>query len=67
MSIAELLSVAAERRARAVSARELANLLADQEARRGVLRYADDLDREAARLEAQIAAKKTDRTAIDVV
>lgn len=67
MSIAELLSLAAERRARAVSVRELANHLADKETLRSVLLYADVLEREVARLDAQIAAKQPDRMAIDVI
>ena len=47
--------------------RELANHLADKETLRSVLLYADVLEREVARLDAQIAAKQPDRMAIDVI
>jgi hypothetical protein len=65
----KLHSIAAERRARAATARELVSQLANEEARRGILQYADDLDRDVAKLGAQIAAKKPPRSslAIDVI
>jgi hypothetical protein len=63
----ELCLFAAEQRARAVSARELANHLSNQEARRGVLRYADELDRNVAQIDAQLATNKTAQNAIDVI
>jgi hypothetical protein len=69
MNNSELNSIAAKSRARAASARELANQLSDQEARRGVLRYADDLERDVAVLIAQSSASKSARPsmAIDVI
>ena len=44
VNLAELHLFAAERRAQALSARELANRLSDQEERQEILRYADDLE-----------------------
>ena len=67
MNLAELRTVVAERRARALSARELADNLLDQEERQEILRYADKLDRDVARLDAEIVAKKTAQNAIDVI
>ena len=67
MNLAELRTVVAERRARALSARELADNLLDQEERQEILRYADKLDRDVARLDAEIVAKKTEQNAIDVI
>jgi hypothetical protein len=64
LSSEQLCAAASDLRARALRARELADHVADQEARHGVIRYADDLDREAGRLEAQIPVKKTNRTTI---
>jgi hypothetical protein len=61
MNIAELLLSAASKRTRATRARELADLLSDQEERREILRYADDLDRDAATLDAQIAVEKAEQ------
>jgi hypothetical protein len=58
LNLAELRTVVAERRARALSARELADNLLDQEERQEILRYADKLDRDVARLDAEIVAKK---------
>jgi hypothetical protein len=68
MSFAELCTAAADLRGRALRARELADHLADQEARRGALRYADDLDQEAGRLEARtstIRRPEDDRRRLD--
>ena len=67
MNLAELRTVVAERRARALSARELADNLLDQEERQEILRYADKLDRDVARLDAEIVAKKAEQNAIDVI
>jgi hypothetical protein len=67
LDIVELCSFVAERRARALGARELANNLSDQEERQEILRYADDLDRDVARLDAQILAKRAAQNAIDVI
>lgn len=67
LDLSELRSFAAERRARALSARELADQLSDQEERLEILRYANDLDRDVARLDAQIAAKRAAQNAIDVI
>jgi len=67
LNLAELRTVVAERRARALSARELADNLLDQEERQEILRYADKLDRDVARLDAEIVAKKTEQNAIDVI
>jgi len=67
LNLAELRTVVAERRARALSARELADNLLDQEERQEILRYADKLDRDVARLDAEIVAKKTAQNAIDVI
>lgn len=50
-----------------LTARELANHLSDQEERQEILRYADDLDRDIAMLDAQIASKKAAQNAIDVI
>jgi hypothetical protein len=38
----------------------------DQEERREILRYADDLERNAERIDAEMAAQKTTPYAIDV-
>lgn len=67
MDLTELRLVVTEQRARAESARELADRLLDQEERREILRYADDLERNAARLDAEIAAQTTNLYAIDVI
>lgn len=67
VDLTELRLVVTEQRARAESARELADRLLDQEERREILRYADDLERNAARLDAKIAAQKTNPYAIDVI
>jgi hypothetical protein len=67
LDFAELCSFAAERRACALSARKLANNLSDQEERQEILRYADDLDRDVARLDAQIVAKRPAQNSIDVI
>lgn len=65
--MAELRLVVTEQRARAQNARELADRLLDQEERREILRYADDLERNATRLDAEIAGQKTAPYAIDVI
>jgi hypothetical protein len=67
LDLAELCLFAAEQRVRAASARELAHHLPDQESRRKVLPYADDLDRNAASIDEQVAAKKAAQNAIDVI
>jgi hypothetical protein len=67
VGLAELRLVVTEQRARAQNARELADRLLDQEERREILRYADDLERNAARLDAEIAGQKTAPYAIDVI
>jgi hypothetical protein len=56
LNLSELRLRAAEKRAQAASARELADRLSEQEERQEILRYADDLDRDASKLDAQIAA-----------
>ena len=63
----ELRTLAAERRARAERARELANCLTDEGARQGVLRYAENLDRDVDKPIVQIAARSTASNAIDVI
>ena len=65
--LAELRALAAERHARAERAREVANYLSDERTREGILRYAENLDRDVARLIVQIAAKGTASIAIDVI
>jgi hypothetical protein len=67
LDLAELRLFVAERRAQAVTARDLATHLPDQEERQEILRYADDLDRDIAKLDAQIASKKAAQNAIDVI
>ena len=67
LDLSELRLFAAERRVRALGACELADRLSDQGERMEILRYAVDLDRDVARLDAQIAAKRTAQNAIDVI
>jgi hypothetical protein len=67
VGLAELRLVVTEQRARAQNAREVADRLLDQEERREILRYADDLERNATRLDAEIAGQKTVPYAIDVI
>jgi hypothetical protein len=67
LDLAELHLFVDERRAQALSTRETANHLVDHAERRKILRFAEDLDRDAAKLDAEIAAKKSARYAIDVI
>jgi len=61
LNLPELSLLAAQKRAQAVSAREVVNRLSDEEERREILRYADNLDRDATRLDAEIAAKQAEQ------
>jgi hypothetical protein len=45
----------------------VAKHLSDQEERQEIVRYADDLDLEIAKLDAQIAGQKAAQNAIDAV
>jgi len=61
LNLPELSLLAAQKRAQAVSAREVVNRLSDEEERREILRYADNLDRDATPLDAEIAAKQAEQ------
>ena len=61
LNLPELSLLAAQKRAQAVSAREVVNRLSDEEERREILRYADNLNRDATRLDAEIAAKQAEQ------